>query len=44
MVEQDVWALGRLGAGACASEIHGIGQSPNVYAITGTHYFYQSNF
>jgi len=27
---------GRLGAGACASEILGIGQSPNVYAITGT--------
>src|SRR6218665_2067196 len=42
--EQDVWAPGRLGASACASEILGIGQSSNVYAITGTRYFHQSNF
>ena len=35
---------GRLGAGACASEILGVGQSSNVNAITGTHYFHQSNF
>src|SRR6218665_1767765 len=41
--EQDVWAPERLGAGACASEIHSVGHS-NVYAITGTHYFHQSNF
>src|SRR6218665_912943 len=42
--EQDFWAPGRLGAGAWASEILGIGQSSNVYAITGTRYFHQSNF
>src|SRR6218665_4124236 len=42
--EQDVWALGHLGAGASESEILGIGQLSNVYAITGTHYFHQSNF
>jgi|SRR6218665_426404 len=30
--EQDVWAPGRLGAGACASEILGVGQLSNVYA------------
>ena len=42
--EQDVWAPGRLGTGACASEIHGVGQLSNVYAIRGTHYFLQSNF
>src|SRR6218665_3556847 len=39
-----VWAPGRLGAGASASEILGVGQLSNVNAITGTHYFYQSNF
>jgi len=44
LAEQDVLAPGRLGAGACASEIRGVGQSSNVYAITGTHYFHQSNF
>jgi len=33
-----------LGAGASASEILGVGQLSNVYAITGTHYFHQSNF
>src|SRR6218665_3081034 len=42
--EQDIWAPGRLGAGASASEILGVGQSSNVYAITGTHYFHQSIF
>src|SRR6218665_2361255 len=42
--EQGVWAPGRLGAGACASEIHGVGHSSNVYVITATHYFHQSNF
>src|SRR6218665_3462348 len=41
---RDVWAPGRLGAGACASEILGIGHSSNVYVITATHYFHQSNF
>ena len=44
ITEQDVWAPGRLGAGACASEILGVGQSSNVYAIKGTRYFHQSNF
>src|SRR6218665_3694982 len=42
--EQNVWAPGRLGAGACASEILGVGQSSDAYAITGTRYFHQSNF
>jgi len=37
LAEQDVWAPGRLGAGACASEILGIGQSSNAYAIQWTH-------
>src|SRR6218665_3196391 len=41
---RDVWAPGRLGAGACASEILGVRQSSNVYAIQGTSYFHQSNF
>jgi len=35
---------GTLGTGACASEILGAGQSSNVNAITGMHYFHQSNF
>jgi len=35
---------GRLGVGACASKILGTGQSSNVNAITGIHYFHQSNF
>ena len=35
---------GRLGAGACASELLGIGQSSNVIAISGKHYFHQSKF
>jgi len=43
-VEQDDWAPGSLGAGARASEILGVRQTSNVYAITGTHYFHQSNF
>jgi len=33
-----------LGAGTCASEILGILQSSNVIAISGKHYFHQSNF
>jgi len=33
-----------LGAGASASELLGVGQLPNVYAMTGTHYFHQFNF
>jgi len=33
-----------LGAGACASEILGVGQSSNVNTITVMHYFHQSNF
>src|SRR6218665_3938873 len=41
---RDIWAQGRLGAGACASEILGVGQSSNVYAISGKHCFHQSNF
>jgi len=40
VAEQDIWAPGRLGTGACASEIHGVGQSSNVYAITATDYFH----
>jgi len=40
MTEQDVWALGCLGAGAYASEILGVGQSSNVTAISGKHYFH----
>jgi len=43
-MKQDVWAQGHLGAGAFASEILGVGQLSNVNAITGTHYFHQSNF
>jgi len=35
---------GRLGADASASEILGVVQLSNVYAITGTQYFHQSNF
>jgi len=42
--EQDVWAPEHLGAGACASEIVGVRHTSNVYVITGTHYFHQSNF
>ena len=42
--EQDVWAPERLGAGACASEILGARMTSNVYVITGTRYFHQSNF
>src|SRR6218665_2424039 len=42
--EQDVWVPRRLGAGACASEILGVRQSSNVTAISGKHYFHQSNF
>jgi len=38
--EQEVWGQGRLGAGACTSEILGVGQSSNVNAITGMHYFH----
>jgi len=45
IMKQDVWAPGHFGAGACASEILGsIGQSSNVTAISGKHYFHQSNF
>src|SRR6218665_1893127 len=42
----DVWAKGRLGAGACAIEILDVGQSSNVKfnAITRTHYFHGPNF
>jgi len=29
--------------GACASEILGVRHTSNVYVITGTHYFHQSN-
>src|SRR6218665_2275850 len=43
-LEQDVWAPGRLGAGAFASEILGVGQLSNVYAVTGAHYFHKCNF
>ena len=42
--KQDVWMEEHFGAGACTSEILGIGQSLNVNATTGTHYFHQSNF
>ena len=37
-------AQGHLGTGACASEIIGVGQSSNVTAMSGKHYFHQSNF
>jgi len=37
---RDVLAL----ALVLASEIFGVGQSSNVYAISGTRYFHQSNF
>jgi len=39
-----MWGQGRLGAGACASEIFGVGQSSNVTATSGKHYFHQSHF
>ena len=35
---------GTFGRRACSNEILGVGQSSNVCAITGTHYFHQSNF
>ena len=44
MTEQDVSAQGRFGAGTCAREILGVGQSSNVIAISGKHDFHQSNF
>jgi len=35
---------GRLDTGACASEILGVQNSSNVTAVSGKHYFHQSNF
>src|SRR6218665_1047395 len=34
---QDVWAPGRLGAGACASEIHGVYDSHQTYMLLEEH-------